>query len=237
VRGQLQRRLTPTAFERISPNLSAGLGCYVYFYPAIPFRVRDLPGAGFHARRAAVARMDPERIVRRWIGAVARILHLGYLPATMASLGTGNCLREQNAVIDGGFVDVDSIQPISEIFELNFCDDLLQTVLSLTRMIYAFLVKFRGRGQLSMDYGLQLVTQYVEESLRRALVEEARPQLALDPRISRYFAARSSFAELMRMLTEYYPEELPEESALGVLGPEFPTERIRLLLDDKLPVD
>lgn len=122
-----------------------GLGAVVYFYPALPIRVAHLPaelGAGPEPWLTRLARRtDPATTVDRWIDLVARLLALGWLPGRTEHIGIGHCLEMQNAVIDGGFVDVGSVVAMDQVgSDRAFQEMLLAAIADLAKTIRHFIL-------------------------------------------------------------------------------------------------
>lgn len=115
----LENYSNASTFRRIKEISSAGLGVYGYLYPTPPIRVRHLPAT-------TISRPIHERLkfleahgvgvacVQSWILLFCQLLQLGYLPTSTASRSTGSCCDAGNAVIDGGFVDLESLVAIDD---------------------------------------------------------------------------------------------------------------------------
>jgi len=103
-RGQLAPHLTRYVLDLVDELLASGLGVYVYYYPGIPLRVRELASP-------IDATLDA---VDDWVKLVARILALGFFPCSYVQADTGQMIQDQNAVVDGGFVDTDSLHAMAE---------------------------------------------------------------------------------------------------------------------------
>jgi hypothetical protein len=208
----LRRSLSQAAFLAIQPQLTAGLGVYVYYYPAPPTRVRDvdflLDGLDFRARVIALTTRvcNPDDLIRQWVRGFVRMLFLGYLPGSLASFRTGVCCQPQNACMDGGFVDLDSLQ-----FSV---DSLLRTVRTL----------IAGSGDPTRAEGpdvrvdLHYLRQYVFFLIEEAIVSEGREALGLDSRIRGFFTPARSAADLVDRLATYYSPTTGCESATREAG-------------------
>jgi len=213
IREQLQSFLSEAAFHALRPSLEAGLAVYVYYYPTPPVRVRDiestLEGLSFQRRSLKLLTLcDPERVIERWVQGVTRMLYLGVLPASLASLHTGSCCQPQNACLDGGFVDLDSLTPLDSLPSPTAVDAALEFSMSCMRdsvraLVMGSLDPTRpegGHGRFDLHY----LTRYLERVFERALHTESAPGLSLDPRIQRYFAGPSELADLVDVLGTYY---------------------------------
>ena len=214
----LRRELSEPALAVIEPALAGGLGVYAYYYPAPPVRVRDvetmLAGLDFRQRMfALMSACEPGDVVRRWISTFVRILHLGMLPGTLASLRTGVCCQPQNACLDGGFVDLDSLTPFNAMPDdaavyagLHMStDSLVDTVRALITGSHD---PTRAEGSPGR-FDCRFVEQYVLGAIDEALATESRPTLTLDPRARTYFSRQQSFEALVDGLSAYYPPAAP----------------------------
>lgn len=209
----LRQQLSETAFSTVSPWVDAGLGAYVYYYPSAPVRARDidtlLQGHAFRERLLALLQVcDPDELVRRWVSGFARLLWLGVLPGSLASLRTGLCCQPQNACLDGGFVDLDSLTPISSLKDDTAVYAALElstgALLASVRSLLAGATDPSRAETLDVRIDLHHFRQFLHAALVSALEREARPSLELDPRVRSYFQAPQSFAELVGRLGSYY---------------------------------
>lgn len=224
----LRRHLSPAAFERVTPQLADGVGAYLYYYPTVPSRARDmellLDGRDFRTRFLALATQicDPDDVIREWVRGFVRMLYLGFLPGSLPSLRTGICCQPQNACLDGGFVDLDSLTAIDELRDdtavyaaLHFsADSLLRTVRSLV----AGSSDAARSETVEIRVDLHYIGQYVMELLRQAIKTEARPGLLLDPRILRYFTPARTVADLVERLDTYYSPKTDFDAAIREYG-------------------
>jgi hypothetical protein len=211
---KLRSCLGAAAFEAIGPALGSGLGVYVYYYPTAPVRVREIDelfqGIDFRERLIVLMRAlgDPEKVIESWAREFARMLYLGFLPASLASLHTGNCCQPQNACLDGGFVDLDSLTSLDELRSDTEIQAALQlSVESLIQSVRTLVAgstdPIRSEGtEIRMD--LHYFNQYVLALLGRTIETEARPGLELDTRIRGYFSSPRNFEELVGRLSSYY---------------------------------
>ncbi len=227
---KLRRALSSRAVAQIEPSIREGLAVYVYYYPSPPLRVSHLsaalPRGSFQARLTALeARVAPEAVIEEWVRQFVRILYLGFLPAALGSRGTGACCDPNNAVVDGGFVDLDSLIPIDELDRAGkgalFEETLHYSFLTLCDTARLFLAKepTRNEEHLGTDVVAKLLSRYLADRVRHALSTEARPHLRLDPRVAAYFDPSLSYASLLDRLRDYYPPFALEEL---FAGPELP---------------
>jgi hypothetical protein len=148
-------KLSKRAAHVVPRMLRAGLGGYAYYFPAIPIRVLHLDwfiGAKDSYAGRMVALTKPFTIVdvelstdacvtvNRWIELVSRMLAAGYFPKDSASVVTGDCLQSQNATVDGGFCDADSIVAMSGVTDdAEFRYMFRRAIEELSRTIAAFM--------------------------------------------------------------------------------------------------
>jgi len=203
----MRRKLAAVAFERIELSLKAGLGIYIYCYPVAPIRA-DAYGTGGNRNvmEYVKAYCSPEVMVSRWIQLLVRLLYLGYLPYTPRNEGFGACMDFGNAGLDGGFCDLDSIQPASSAPDDEFFFESLITSLTIMQETVA--------GVASAACGLAhsylyprindfVLWRYVCSAFERALEIEARPGLRLDSRV-RDILSPKSIVDLKRLLDRKY---------------------------------
>tara|TARA_Y100001968_G_C18862374_1_gene483233 strand:+ start:225 stop:560 length:336 start_codon:yes stop_codon:yes gene_type:complete len=97
--------------------------------------------------------------------------------------------------MDGGFVDLDSLILIQELkTDDAFFDALAASILGLIRTASELLPHFCHSETKDL-----FLRQYILNELREALSTQARPTLALDKRVWRFFSPLS-FTDLMKQL-------------------------------------
>lgn len=210
VRDGLRTILGADAFALAETLLAGALGVYVYHYPAAPIRAREidalLAGLGFRERLLALLRegCDPGATIEGWVRLFVRLLYLGFLPGTLASLRTGLCCQPQNACLDGGFVDLDSLAAPAELadeaailgsLQLGF-DALLRSVRSL--VTGSDEPDRAGAEEVRVD--LHGIARHVWALIDAAVESEARPGLILDPTVRRWLAVPRRFDDLAALL-------------------------------------
>lgn len=155
----LHGKLTGRAWDDTVARVRAGLGVYVYAYPTLPTRLVELvlPDVTrkreLKVRRAELDRaLDPARVFHGWLGLVAELLVLGFVPKAPASVLTGDCLQVQNLVLDGGLADAESLISTAALSERALRDALRKTVhelaIAATRLLvglWSSTVDFRDR--------------------------------------------------------------------------------------------
>jgi len=220
--------LPATAFESIRSQAEDGLGIYAYYYPTVPIRARDvdqvLSGLDFRRRILNVATnvCDPEIVIARWVRGFVRMIYLGFLPGSLHSLRSGVCCQPQNACLDGGFVDLDSLTPIGELRDdtavfaaLQFSvDSLIGTI----RTLLAGNSDANRTESARVRVDLHLITGYVLAVLRKAFESEKRAGLHLDTRVAAYFAPAQTVATLVQRLCSYYAPKTEFEAASQAFG-------------------
>lgn len=228
----LRELLSKAAFEIVEPLAAEGLGVYVYYYPAPPVRARDLDyvlqGMRFGERVTLLSEMcDPDKVIGRWISLCVRMLYLGVLPGSLSSLRTGICCQPQNACIDGGFVDLDSLTPLSELRDDTAVQAALQlSTESLLRTVGTLVTGGSDPTRPEsheVRVGSHYLWQHLWTRIEAAIESEARPGLELDPRVREYFTPARSFTDLVDRLRTYYSPPSPSfddaSRRFGELGP------------------
>jgi len=176
------------AREVVEHQITRGLGCYVYYYPTAPFpRVRDAAAAlgdkGSQRFAALSAKEPPLTTVRRWVDLFARIVALGYLPATTTRFALGQVVQAQNVVVGGGFVDVDSVRRTNTFDDWReLVEAYLFSLETFARTIGIYL--FDGLGERSTASPVGLCLMWVAQMLGKAVNDDvAQRGGAVDPRV------------------------------------------------------
>ncbi|MBI4820818.1 MAG: hypothetical protein HY791_31425 [Deltaproteobacteria bacterium] len=214
VLSELRIMLSRPALDRVTPLVRSGLGVYAYGYSCPPLRVRDveylLRGRSFWTRAEDLSSLlDVELVLGRWMSLLARMLWLGFLPATLGSLRTGTICQPQNVCVDGGFVDLDSVVRVEELPDDASVELGLELTLDGMRETVESLVLGRpakgGRGHSEAHE----VSRFVSAQLRAAIEREARPGLTLDARLVRFFDTPKSLSELTQRLATHQQAPSP----------------------------
>lgn len=203
--------LSRRARRIVETQAAGGFGAFVYHYPAVPLRVAHLPAIlsltghepSWGAKLADF--IDPATTIERWIDLVARLLVLGFLPGSIESIGVGHCLEIKNAVIDGGFVDLGSVQRMSEATTpQGFAEPLLAAIADLAKTIRHLL---RGdAADVEAEYRNPSLTMLtVLHRLLPALGERVRALGPADPRLVEFVARKPAAEGLMQGLAALYP--------------------------------
>lgn len=222
----LRRLLSGRAMHIVDTMTAQGLAAIIYHYPSLPLRVAHLPselkkqGTGTWLQRlsdlTASYGLTPEQVVERWIDLVARMLALGFLPGRTEHIGIGHCLEMQNAVIDGGFVDLGSIVAMTEVkSDSAFMEMLMAAFADLAKTVRHFMLgpvpdveaEYRNPSLLMLAC-LQRVVP--------ALLQRLRTYPDLEPRLQAYLDRSEStcFTALAEELQNLSPRMLnPAEHA------------------------
>jgi hypothetical protein len=124
------------------------------------------------------------------------MLLLGFLPGTAAARRTGLCCQPQNACLDGGFVDLDSVVAAADLPDGGALAAALHAgVEALRDTVAAFLLP-SGADGLARHH----VDRYVEDRLARALAQESEGGPPPDPRLLSPLRAAADFAGLLDRL-------------------------------------
>lgn len=213
-----ERRLVPLLSRRaaaIARSLfERGLGVYVYYYPELPERLaqQHLTAAGpcvdhrgFQARYEALARRrDPKQVIGDWVRLFVRMLGLGYLPCNLAHIGIGQCVDPNNAIMDGGFADLDSLQRIADIPDnAQFYETLAYSLASLASVIQGLLV---GSTKLQFHSGVEPLSSlpiHVACVKAGQMIEGERANgTEFDPRVLDFFAREDPLESLIVLCRE-----------------------------------
>lgn len=208
----LKRKLASVAFERIELLLKAGLAIYVYYYPVAPIRADTYGNTNKPKVLEYLAKYcSPEMTTRRWIRLLVRLIYLGYLPATPWHEGLGACMDLGNACLDGGFCDVESIQPISACPDDEFFYESLISSLSAMQLTIAkVMLPGMGieRGHLYPNIEKFVLLRYVCDMFQDALEKETRPGVRLDDRVRALFCEKT-FDDVQKLVQrKHRPQNL-----------------------------
>lgn len=213
-RDALFSHLSPRVSRIVERLISDGLAAYVYYYPGPPTRTTELTDRsaglriGYGDRKEYyAAALSFERTFHSWMQLVGRMLALGFMPVTLSHENAGYAVQMQNAVVDGGFVDMDSVQPLSAIQSpREFATTFWVMVSELAYSVGTLL-----RGASSRKLEKTLLVQHdaavlsIIESLREVLREEEARGLKLDPRLREIVFEQAGFARLDKLFTLHYP--------------------------------
>jgi hypothetical protein len=204
----LQSALSEPAFDRVAPHLSRGIGIFAYYYPGPPVRVHAVgrPASFGPAPRSLAARPHIiETTLPGWFAIAARLLWLGFLPTSPLAWRLGDIFDANNACLDGGVCDVNSIYPMARAPGDGF---FIRSVVMITGGLRLATARAFGLplGEIAQSYEQELASfclgEYVKRGLMQALDAEARPGLTLDPRVRQVFDART-LPELLQLFEAF----------------------------------
>lgn len=147
VRTALEPRLSAGALAIAERRLRLGLGLYVYWYPGFPIRlahlaIGDAQQLGLATRLAQLEEIfDWRDSAQGWMDLTSKLIALGFLPKSPASVVSGDCLQFQNVILDGGIADLDSLVHVDAVrSERELRDVLRRTLLELTKSVTTLLL-------------------------------------------------------------------------------------------------
>jgi len=214
---ELAPRLADRARGIVERLLQDGLACYVYHYPTLPLRLAHLrmkdvnvsagltyPGRVEALSSAKFGQLDVGAIIDRWLELVARMLAVGFFPKDAGSTVTGDCLQFQNAVLDGGFADVESLIAMERIGdERELHDALVRSVQELTATVCRLLLGLSAPSRELRDRMPEMFT-FVWNDLARRVADEAK-RGSIDARLTAALSEpRSLFAQLDRVFRLFF---------------------------------
>jgi len=184
----LLRKLPAVVALRVEELMRVGLGVYAYYYSVAPIRA-DAYGsvAKPKIRDYFSTRVSPRTTILRWISLLARLLYLGYVPLTPRHEGLGACMDMGNACLDGGFCDIESIQPIASCPDDEFFyESIISTLYTMYNTMEKLAVPDFGLREHSLYPNIEkfVLMRYLCALFEAALESERRPQLQLDSRVN-----------------------------------------------------
>lgn len=217
-----RRVVLPLASETtrgyIERLLRDGFAMYVYYFPNSIERVRHFtqrddalarqwhaPGSGAQVREQRL------RVVQDWITLFSRMLCAGYFPATMENTLCGFCVSEQNVCVQGGFVDVDSVERFEKVTDPQLF--AVNVLLSVRMLAHAVAVYLRQLFQPTVEklkvpntfFGRSLSGVLCEpqvwEAVRIEIGKIKASGVSVDPRLLAMFEGDQPLEKLGDMLT------------------------------------
>ena len=194
-----------------------GLATYLYYYPGMPFRWRDIEVrlgsvrsmSGYDKRWTELGKhLDPHVAITGWTHTLVRILGLGYFPCVLSQLASGNCLQPQNVALDGGLFDVDSLQPFDKVLdEREFRETLFTSLIFFTQTLQSVLQQnFFDPNDLGIGVNFTMIFARLWEELKRLAAEERRDGTVFDARLEQLWNGTGSFVDdLQATFTALYP--------------------------------
>ena len=212
----LRPELNPFACEVVELQVEKGLGCYIYYYPMAPYpRVRDiaeeLRRRGPARFEALAAKEPPIVTVRRWVDLFVRILALGYLPAATTRDVLGQLVKAQNAVVGGGFVDVDSARPMTDFKDWReLVEAYLFSIETFARTIGGYLFDEVGEQSTKSPFGFCLM--WLSQIIGKSLADDlARYGGAVDPRVMALAPMSGDLEGFLSFAEQYQGERRSED--------------------------
>ncbi len=211
VLGCIAARLPPKVLRIIEHEVAEGLGTYVYYYPSLPIRVAHLPipdtsGGLSLERMTALCGIDSPRVaVDGWLELTARLLAMGYVATDPRNLGRGYCIQPQNLVIDGGFVDLNSLRRMDSIASepaLRFA--IMRTLQVLTRSLGRFLIGRDVGGNHHFDDGCPEAFALVREAVFARLRADASRGVSLHPVLRDLLRTEETFDQLWQAFSALF---------------------------------
>jgi hypothetical protein len=146
------------------------------------------------------------------------MLGLGYFPCSPCHDEVGQCLREQNAVLDGGLVDMDSICEMASIAdEAEFVETLMVTLVELVGTVHNLWVDrsktWSPRQSRTGLVTVLLVWQQVLAELKAAILREEADGTVFDARVKKLLFAGASFSEIDAALALLYGRRIAGKKA------------------------
>lgn len=192
---------SPAGVRRTKALLDGGLAVLTYYYPTVPQRAgvvaRRRPGESEAARVERLRALDPETVIARWARLFARLLLLGHLPYTFQNEGLGALFDPGNAVVDGGFVDVDSVVPVKDLGDDDGAvhDAVAGSLLGLVRTATLLLPAFNHAETVDL-----LVRRYVTSLVDAALRDDTDAAHLLHPAVSAFLHA-ATYEDVLTVLS------------------------------------
>ena len=206
--GLLRSALSEPAFDRVAPHLGRGIGIFAYYYPGPPVRVHAVGRAASFGPAPRTLAARPHIInetLPGWFAIAARLLWLGFLPTSPLAWRLGDIFDANNACLDGGVCDVNSIYPMTKAPSDGF---FIRSVVMITGGLRIATARAFGLplGEIAQSYEQELAAfclgEYVKRGLAQALDAEARPNLRLDSRVGQVFEART-LPELLQLFETF----------------------------------
>jgi hypothetical protein len=214
----LKPMLSSRAYGIVQQLAAEGLGYYVYYFHSSPQRVRHLTiqsdpfdfikGYPYWMSKLE-KQINPEIVINGWIQLIARMLLLGYLPYTVSHRYIGQCIEEQNTVVSGGFVDMDSIRPIHQITdEREFYESFFNTVITFSNTLKKFLLGelAQNEGDYCSKMSSLSITSCLWDELKHAIKVEEKEGHFVDQRIHQLMFGASFCQKVSPALSGLYPE-------------------------------
>ena len=181
---EISSRASRSLWHKIDMLAAGGLGAYVYWYPSVPIR----------AIQVSPNKQMAMTMSEAWIDLAARLLRAGFLPTTAYSQHRGHCCDRLNAVIDGGFADMGSVVPVTE---LSASKDVFIALQMTIWLLTSTILHVFGKSDTKItrfDYAANMVLHLVRERLMYACGKDA------DPRMTEFVGATKDISAFARLL-------------------------------------
>lgn len=198
---QVCARVSAESQPRVRALGQGGLGLLIYWYPQIPLRVGhlDLPGLSadfsLRARLAALSHgRSPQEVVESWVGLLAEMLGLGYVPCDPLASLSGMCVEAHNLTLDGGMVDLDSLRPLASFRSSAQAVVAIERSLEILNLSIAdFLLGDRGATPPSAALRTQVLAHCRQQQASGVCLTEP---------LARWLGAQNSAFEAMTLSAE-----------------------------------
>jgi hypothetical protein len=190
----IEAREPPAVVERTLRLIDKGIYCYIYYYPGPCCRLADLSEASGSRGGWPSETISRKELIDRWVQLFASLVSLGIIPATRIDRFTGSCFDANNAVLDGGVVDVGSCLNSRDLT----ADRDLYESLQISRTVLArTIVQLRLGSNLNFrvaEYGEQLTSRLIDIAVSERILRFG----VIDDRVRKFFhLTPTSFEELI----------------------------------------
>lgn len=215
--------VTVRAVPIIRRLVAEGLGAIAYYYPGKAPRISGLGLDAPEISRDLLGRISfPDRLERleekyhvhkvfdSWMRLVSRMLVLGFYPNNpYGNYLLGEAIQWQNTVLDGGFVDVDSVTPMREIeSDRAFTETFMAMVVELAttfRKLFLGPVPYANLEYKDPSLTMALLVVAVWEGLKKGVENERGAGASVDARLDRLIADRDAFSFVKENLGRMHP--------------------------------
>ena len=148
--------------------------------------------------------LDPRQVITRWLELTARMLALGYVPATATNVGRGYCVMAQNAVMDGGFVDLGGLRHV-DLFQNE--SDLAFAISRTLQVLGHTISRFLAGSFADSDVFTRRVPgpfSLVWEGVRKHVLAEIASGSSVPPAIQRFMGKNTPADDLMNLFSRLF---------------------------------
>lgn len=190
----LKKHVSQKVVEKIETILSNDQLCVLYsFYNSLPIRVMDISTQPKEAQIFWNSK-TVNMVINRWCKEIARMLFLGYSPATKWSLVTGHCLSPQNLCLSGGIADLDSLTELQSIKnDMMIIESIAYSLSEFTNSVFIAL-EYSTSNTSSKNERRFMLRNYLFEEIKIELnnINKAPSELIKD-----FFAHRNHYFDLL----------------------------------------